>query len=411
MPTTREEPAPGSLLDGRYRLGELLGRGGMSVVHRAEDLQLGRTVAIKLLAADLDDDGATRARAEVVTLASLNHPSLVTLFDARLDHDRDYLVMEFVDGPTLREALRQGPLSPAELAPLAVELAEALHAAHRAGVVHRDVKPSNVLLAPAERPGRRWRAKLADFGIAYLLGSDRVTTPGSVIGSAAYLAPEQALGEAPAPTSDIYALGLVLLEALTGAPAFPDATPQEAMVRRLAVSPTIPGSVPPGWAGLLGRMTAMDPSERPTAAEVASAAEGLAHAAPVRDDPATGPTAVLGPVAAADPTLVLTAPRPVPSAARRRTLLTAAAAVAAVLAIALGAWAAGDTASPGRTVSPGLTSKTTVTTPAPPPADAPPPATDDGKGPGKAGDDERKAREQAEKDRRKADKDDDKGGR
>lgn len=296
-PDSPEDPGAETeaLLAGRYRLLDCVGTGGMSRVHRAEDVALGRTVAIKLIAADVEDDSASRVRSEVSVLASLSHPSLVTLFDAHIGDGQDFLVMEFVDGLPLSQLLRDGALPPAEVALLAIELAEGLHAVHRAGIVHRDVKPSNVLLASTDVPGRRFHAKLGDFGIAYLLDGDRVTSPGLVMGTAAYLAPEQARGETPTPAADIYALGLVLLEALSGEPAFPRATPMESAVARQTTRPTIPASVPPGWAALLGRMTDPDPAARPSAADVAQHVAHLRDGAP---DSATVPLGIAGAAAA-----------------------------------------------------------------------------------------------------------------
>lgn len=279
MTETPDETPTEQLLDGRYRLGECVGTGGMGRVYRAEDIALGRTVAIKMVHPDVEDASAIdRARGEVAVLASLSHPSLVTLFDAQLTPGRpDYLVMEFVEGPTLSARLEHGPLSPVDATQLAAELAEALHVVHAAGIVHRDVKPSNVLLAQTNVPGRAFRAKLADFGIAYLLDGARLTTPGMVVGTAAYLSPEQARGADPTPASDVYSLGLVLLEALTGQRAFPRSTPVEALAARQSTPPVIPDSVPAPWAGLLTRMTALDPAERPTAIEVARSAAALAR--------------------------------------------------------------------------------------------------------------------------------------
>lgn len=194
--TETPEPLPGDMLAERYRLVAQIGQGGMARVFRADDTALGRTVAVKVLRPAVEEavSAPERARSEVTLLASLNHPSLVTLFDAHLTGSPDYLVMEFVDGPTLSARIAEGPVPPAEVATLAAELGEALHVVHGSGVVHRDVKPSNVLLAPPHLPGGRPRAKLADFGIALLLDSARVTTPGTIIGTAAYLAPEQVQG-------------------------------------------------------------------------------------------------------------------------------------------------------------------------------------------------------------------------
>src|SRR3954447_24277886 len=216
------EISTGELLDGRYRLEERIGEGASARVYRAEDTLLGRAVAIKLLRGPLDDLGTPeRAQSETAVLAALNHHGLVTLFDARVsEYENSYLVMEYVEGITLRERIHQGRLESTEAASLALDIAEALHVAHLAGIVHRDIKPSNILLWRSLVPGQGWRAKIADFGIAYLLDSARLTTPGLMIGTVAYIAPEQARGAAPAPPADIYALGIVLIEALTGTRPF-----------------------------------------------------------------------------------------------------------------------------------------------------------------------------------------------
>ena len=281
--TTAGADQAAALLDGRYRLLECVGEGGMARVHRAEDVVLGRTVAIKLIRPGVDGGASQRARSEVTVLASLNHPSLVTLYDARLvPGEPEYLAMEFVDGPTLAARLASDGALPADMVGhLAAELAEALHVVHQAGVVHRDIKPSNVLLSPALLPGARPRAKLADFGIAYLLDASRITSPGLVIGTVAYLAPEQLRGGEPAPASDIYSLGLVLLEALTGTRVHPHGAGVEGALARLENPPPIPESVDPRWAELLTRMMHPEPPQRPTAAEVAATARTLAERTPV----------------------------------------------------------------------------------------------------------------------------------
>ena len=260
----------GTVLDERYRIDALIGTGGMSRVYAARDLLLGRTVAIKIITATDDDlDAGQRVRAETAALAALTHPHLVVLHDARLTGPGPrYLVMERIDGPSLSARLAEGPMTDAEVTRIAGELADALSAVHAAGIVHRDVKPSNILLAPSAAPTRPPRAKLADFGIAHLLGSDRITQPGSLIGTAAYLAPEVALGNAPAPASDVYALGLVLLEALTGTRAFPSAQGAAQLLARLAQDPAIPDHLSPLWAELLRAMLSRDPAARPSAAAI-----------------------------------------------------------------------------------------------------------------------------------------------
>ncbi|MDR6168219.1 hypothetical protein QE367_002423 [Microbacterium paludicola] len=324
---TNEPPPTEAMLDGRYLLGECVGHGGMARVHRAEDVLLGRTVAIKLLRPEMEGAGtSSRARGEMTVLASLNHPALVTLYDAQLAPGRaEYLVMEFVEGPTLAARIAEGPLPAGDAAALAADLAEALHVVHDAGIVHRDIKPSNVLLAPVPPLGSRSGAKLADFGISVLVDAARLTQPGTVIGTAAYLSPEQLTGAPPAPPADIYALGLVVLEALTGQRAFPRAEGFGEALARLTVAPEIPDTLDPAWVALLRRMTAMRPEDRPSAAEVFAAASDLARApaTPARPVVPAAVAAATVPATAVpagtSPTRILpdAAADPAPSARRR----------------------------------------------------------------------------------------------
>lgn len=295
--------ATGELLDGRYLLRERIGEGGMARVYRADDTHLQRPVAVKVFREPTDAIGSVeRALSETTLLASLSHHSLVTVFDARVGTDEaSYLVMELVDGITLRDLIARGPVDPRVVASIAIDIAEGLHVAHDHGVVHRDIKPSNVLLWSSPRPGWEWRAKLADFGIAYLMDSARVTTPGVIVGTMAYVAPEQARGVAPAPAADIYAFGLLLLEALTGERPFGEAEGIGTVMARLASAPVIPESLHPSWQGLLRGMTAIRPDDRPTALEVVAAASRLAAMentiAREKADPSTAPiaTPVTGP--------------------------------------------------------------------------------------------------------------------
>jgi len=257
----------GTLLGDRYELGAILGEGGMGVVYLATDTVLDRPVAVKIFR----DGTAEKARtaSETQLLASLNHPALVTLFDAHVAGAAPrYLVMEYVDGPTLQSRLLTGPLPSRAISRVARDLGEALHVVHQAGIVHRDIKPANVLLRPSNVPGEEFHAKLADFGIAYLIDSTRLTLPGTVIGSAAYLSPEQVTGASPGPASDIYSLGLVLLEALTGQRAFAQEGGHEAALARLTRDPVIPASVGTEWGTILTEMTAQDPARRPSALDV-----------------------------------------------------------------------------------------------------------------------------------------------
>jgi serine/threonine protein kinase len=243
----------------------------MSEVHLAWDKATGREVAVKLFhpAAEVSDQ--KRARREVAILASLDHPGLVELVDAQLNDNagRTYLVTEFVPGPTLAEAIARKPLSEAQVRRLGGALCEALAYVHGRGLVHRDVKPANVVLPSLDDDGYA-HPKLVDFGIALALDGTRVTEPGLAIGTANYLSPEQVTSTALTPACDIYALGLVLLEALTGTPAYPGVG-IPAAVCRLNRPPTIPSTVTTQLADLLCRMTANDPDERPTAAQAAAA--------------------------------------------------------------------------------------------------------------------------------------------
>lgn len=267
--TQPADPAAADLFDGRYRLGRVLGTGGYARVYEAVDTSLGRTVALKVMVGDsADPTDAARVRSEIRLLASLSHPSLVTLYDARLSSTPTYLAMELIAGPTLTDVIERGPIPGADAARYGREIAEALSVVHSRGIVHRDVKPSNILLRPPAHTGERARATLADFGIAALVGATRVTRADTVIGTAAYLSPEQARGMPAAPASDVYSLGLVLLEALTGRRPFGGRTPHEALAARLVSPPDIPDDLPRPWRTLLSRMTAIDPAERPDAADL-----------------------------------------------------------------------------------------------------------------------------------------------
>ncbi|MDO7867976.1 serine/threonine-protein kinase [Nocardioides jiangxiensis] len=352
----------GSLLGGRYRVGDLLGQGGMAEVYRATDERLGREVAVKVLRLRADE-GSDRARfaAEARTLARLDHPSIVTLLDAGLEEAQPWLAMELVDGTHLGSRFGSGPLPAAEVALVGQQVAEALAYAHATGVVHRDVKPGNILLAPDRR------ALLADFGIAHALDSaTRHTAVGQSVGSPAWLAPEQAAGEGVSGASDVYSLGLVLLEALTGERAF-TGTPTELVHARLAAAPVVPPSLPPGWAALLRAMTALAPADRVPAEVVAVRLAGFDGV-----DLPPDPDATAAFVAAPDPgETQLLAVAPDGATGRRSVIaavprgLWAVAAVLLALLIVLVLWLAlrGDPepVAPRHTTTPMATPTTTPT--------------------------------------------------
>lgn len=372
-----EDTPTAALLDGRYQLGQCVGQGASARVYRAEDVLLGRTVAIKLIEPGAEPlTSPARIQNEIAVLASLMHPSLVQLFDARvLPGSPGYLVMEFIDGPTLAQRLYEGPLTTAEVADLAKGLASALHVVHEAGVVHRDLKPGNILLAPPTLPGGRRTVKLADFGVAYLLDSTRVTSPGTVVGTAAYLSPEQVRGGPADRPGDIYALGLVLLEALTGERPYPQATGIGAVMARLIHSPEIPERLPEEWRELLTRMTAMEPAVRPTALEVAQAAETLPASTDVfgagsasGDGESSRAPLLLAPTQPIPATEAIAArtsyPIPAPRPGRRRRATLIGAAAAAVLCVSAGLWAGGLGAVAEPTYSRHATTLPSAVTPA-----------------------------------------------
>lgn len=262
---------PDAVLAGRYALESVIGRGGMADVHRARDEVLHRPVAIKILrAVSADPQDRARFGAETRMLAQLRHPNLVMILDAGTDGERPFLVMELVEGSSLAERCREGPLDPAHVATIGTRLAEALRYVHAEGIVHRDVKPANVLLS------HDGRVLLADFGIARLTAdAARLTGSGVMIGTAAYLAPEQVRNEQVGPAADVYSLGLVLLEALTGVRTYSGPS-TEAALARLSSPPSVPDELPHPWPDLLRSMTALDPSARPTPPEVGSALAAVA---------------------------------------------------------------------------------------------------------------------------------------
>jgi tetratricopeptide (TPR) repeat protein len=256
----------GTVLDGRYRVLRHLGSGGMASVLLCRDERLDRLVAVKRLHADQPEDIEQRFVREAKLGASLNHPNLVSVFDTAVDEEGVLIVMEYVEGEALSRALRRGPLAPERVGRMASELGQALDHAHRHGVVHRDVKPGNVLL------GDDGVTKLVDLGIASAADHTRITRTGIVLGTASYMAPEQLEGRAAGPPADVYALAAVCFEALTGERARSGRSPME-VAHAVATDP--PPDLGERWAGappaataLLERAMAHEPALRPAAGEL-----------------------------------------------------------------------------------------------------------------------------------------------
>jgi eukaryotic-like serine/threonine-protein kinase len=269
------------MLGGRYRLGPEIASGGMGSVHRAWDERFAREVAIKVLRSGADRVEQERLRREAQYLARLDHPNLVAVLDAGADRlrsgDTVWFAMELVAGPDLRSLLKgDGPLDGPTLRRILVGLLAALGALHDAGLVHRDLKPANVLLTAEPWTGR-WDVKLVDLGIAQHARTEHLTSTGQIVGTAAYLSPEQVSGGEIGPATDVYALGLLAVEALTGRIAFPGG-PAETAAARLVRAPELPPALDPAWRAVLSAMTALDPAARPGVEDLAARVAGLPDA-------------------------------------------------------------------------------------------------------------------------------------
>jgi eukaryotic-like serine/threonine-protein kinase len=327
-----------TLLGGRYQLDGLIARGGMADVYRAGDLRLQRPVAVKMLR---DAKQAPRFDAEIHTLAQLRHPGIVSLLDAGTTPDgTPFLVLELRTEPTLEALLARGPLAPERVASIGRGLADALAYLHAQGVVHRDVKPGNVFVDEHDA------VRLTDFGIARVAGAASLTATGFTMGTARYLAPEQLESRSVTPAVDVYALGLVMIECLSGEPAFAG-THAEMASARLVRAPALPPSTPAQWGALLGAMTSRDPELRPDAALVAT--ELATVGAPV----------ALGAPAAPTPTMPLPVATPTRGKQRRGLVALAAVAIAALAGVAVAVTAFGGSSS-GNNVPPVSTTPTTV---------------------------------------------------
>ncbi|WP_342372691.1 protein kinase [Propioniciclava soli] len=286
----------GDVVGDRYRLGAPLGRGAMGQVFRAHDDRLDRDVAVKVvdLSAATDPDVADRFHREAIATARLNHPNIVTIFDADTEGQTAFLVMELLPGRPLSQVIREnGPLPLADAIRIAGEVARALVATHRIGVVHRDIKPANIMMDARS-------VKLLDFGIAQISldASAALTRPATTLGTAAYMSPEQARGERATAASDVYALGGVLMAMLTGQPAFPGDHAVAVLHRQIndpvpwvrQRRPDVPATVD----DLVHRMLAKNPEARPHTTEVVTALQHLARNLPDprRPAPPAPPTAV-----------------------------------------------------------------------------------------------------------------------
>ena len=299
------------VIAGRYRLLEPLGHGAMSAVWRAHDDELDRDVALKLLAPTADRG---RFQREARAVAALSHPNICNLYDYGEADGKPYMVLEYLPGGTLEELLRRGPLPDAETERFATEIAAGLAHAHAHGVVHRDLKPANVLF------DSEGRAKIADFGIARMGGEGTLTEAGTVLGTAAYISPEQASGLPATPASDVYSFGVILFRMLTGQlPFVADNAMELVRMNRDDPPPTV-GSVrrdaPPVLAATADVALRKDAAARP--------ADGTALLAMLRDESSTAATMLL----AADATQVIHRP---PATRRRNPWLLPIIVVALVL--------------------------------------------------------------------------------
>ena len=294
-PGTRDPRPEPRLLQGRYRIEEPLGSGGMAVVYRGHDQLLDRPVAIKMLASEPEQDRAAAFLAEARAAAPLLHPNIVTVYDVGVDQAQPFIVMECLEGTSLQEELgRRGILPLDEIVAIGLQLASALAYAHSQGVLHCDVKPQNILIGPAAggTRGLRWQVKLADFGIARAL--DRPAAgDGPPLGTVEYASPEQILNQPLGPASDLYSLGVLLYQLAAGRLPFSAPTGQEMARKHVQEEPPPPDlvspRVPPGLSSLILRLLAKEPGRRLSSA---TELESLLLAQQQSSASLTGPLAV-----------------------------------------------------------------------------------------------------------------------
>ena len=338
------------VLSGRYRIVRHIARGGMAEVYLAHDQLLDRPVAVKVLFPELADDASfvERFRREARAAAGLNHHNIVSVYDFGEDSGSYFIVMEYVEGETLRDIIgTKGPMAPSHATEIAADVAAALDAAHRQGIIHRDVKPGNVLVSGV--------VKVADFGIARAGDPrDSLTQTGAVMGTATYLSPEQAQGKDLDPRTDIYSLGVVLYEMLTGRPPFTGPSPVAIAYKHASEVPVPPSEhnadVPPGLDAVVLKAMAKDPAQRHSSAddlraELLAMGRGRGEAAPTLMAPAAAgaeetltlasaeaPPAAAAPLA--EPTMVGAGPSR--AAAFRRRQLTAIGLLVLLVLVAFG---------------------------------------------------------------------------
>ena len=356
----------GSRLSERYLILERIAVGGMGGVYLARDEKLNREVTVKVLKEDLAEDPlfVERFRREARAVAALSHPNVATVYDYGEDDGHRFIVMEYIEGRDLARLLREeGPLDPERVARIGAGIARALDHAHSAGVIHRDVKPANAIVSAGDR------VKVTDFGIARAVGESTLTATGSVMGTAQYISPEQAAGDPVGPHSDIYALGIVLYEMLTGAVPFSGDKAIAVAMRHVSDDVPAPSAtnpeVPPVMDAIVARATHKDPAARyPGAAAMADELDAAAVALESGGDTATmeleEDTGTVWPIPGS---------RYDPERLGRRVIT--ALVVLAVIALALLAWRL-VTADPGKRIRESVRARAAALSATDSPTEAPP---------------------------------------